>query len=161
KVSLLISGLHCPTDQPNRRPDRARYFPGSFEGRSLNSPPIAAARSTRSGRPANLETAGKKNQGPANRGLDNTKMELLPIASATTTVLTATTLATGALFAGPGDIDRDDASANGLSIHPLYGLLRFFRRAHSDETEPARTARRAVHHQVGFSDCAVGGKRIL
>ena len=32
------------------------------------------------------------------------------------------------------------------------GFLRFFRRAHGDETETARTAAHAVHHQVGFCD---------
>src|SRR5262249_43099613 len=103
----------------------------------------------------------EKIKAPRTEALTIRTMELVAAASAATTVLTATTTATAALFARPGEIDRDGASANRFAIHPIYGLLRLLGRAHSDETEPARTARRAVHHQVRFSDRAVGGKRIL
>src|SRR5258705_10215292 len=125
---------------------------------------VAAAGSIRYGRPAIRRRPCKMNRGPANRSLEHIQTkELIAVASAaTTTVLTPAAAATArALFAGLGEVDRERATVNRLAVHPLDGLLRLLGSAHSDETEPARAASLTVHHQVGFSDRAEGGERIL
>ena len=109
-----------------------------------------------------------KKRGPADPGLESVpNRELIATASAATTtaataVLTAFAATAGsALFARPGNVDGKGASIHGLAVHGLDGLGSLFRRAHRDETKTAGTARGTVHHQVGFGDCAVGGKGIL
>src|SRR5262249_14922159 len=107
----------------------------------------------------------KMNRGPANRSLEHIQTkELIAVASATatTTVRTPPTTATArAFFARLGEVHRECASVNGLPVHPLDRLLRLIGSAHSDETEPPRATGCAVHHQVGFSDRAERGERIL
>src|ERR1039458_9160124 len=82
-------------------------------------------------------------------------------ATAVTAATAAAATATGALFARPGDVNRQGASAQLFAIQCVDGLLRLLRRAHGDESEPARTAGCPVHHQVGFDDRAVGRKGVL
>src|SRR5665213_2714043 len=82
------------------------------------------------------------------------------IAFATTSTATAaaavfTTTATAAtagraFFTRLGNVDRQSAAIQLRAVQGGNGFLRFFRRAHGDETETARTAAHAVHHQVGF-----------
>ena len=110
----------------------------------------------------------KKNRGPGEPGPRHIQTtELVPIAAAAATVLAvaaATTTAAAAertLLTGPGDVDGERASINGLAVEGLDGLLGLFGRAHGDETEPAGTASGPVQHQVGFHDRAVRGERVL
>src|SRR5258706_10475293 len=74
---------------------------------------------------------------------------------------TAAPAATPALFARLGDIDRKIAAINGRAVQGIYRLLGFLGCAHCHEPEPARTSAHAVHHQVGFDDRSMGGKRVL
>src|SRR5436190_23022461 len=68
---------------------------------------------------------------------------------------TATAAATGTFFAGTRYINRQITAVNRCAIESFNCFLRFFRRAHRDETEPAWAAADAVHHQVRFHDGAV------
>src|SRR3954463_3637843 len=82
------------------------------------------------------------------------------IAPATTTA-TAAMGTTGALFTRARGIDGQVAAAEVLAVHRGQRLLRLFVGAHGDESEATGTARCTVHHQVGFHDGAVCGKRVL
>src|ERR1019366_9462821 len=108
---------------------------------------------------------GPVDPGPERKG----NVRLVTIATAATgtatapaaATITAAATAAGALFARPGDVNRQGASAQLFAIQCVDGLLRLLRRVHGDEGEPARTAGCPVHHQVGFDDRAVGRKGVL
>jgi hypothetical protein len=65
------------------------------------------------------------------------------------------------VFARTSNVNGQGTTAELGAIQCVNGLLSFRRGAHGDETEAARTTRGAIHHQVGFGDGAVGGKRVL
>jgi hypothetical protein len=79
----------------------------------------------------------------------------------TITTASATTWATGTLFLGTGNINRQCAVIQLGTVHGLDGLLSFFRGGHGHKCETAGTARHAIHHQIGFQHRAVGGKGLL
>jgi hypothetical protein len=64
-------------------------------------------------------------------------------------------------FARTRDVDGEGAAIEFLAVHRGNRLLCFLGRSHRDEREPARTAAYAVHHQVGFHDCAVRREGVL
>jgi len=90
-----------------------------------------------------------------------TTVAAITAAEVTTRTTTATTAAGRTLFARTGDVDCEGATIELLTVQRVNRFLRFFGAAHGDETETARTAAHAVHHQVGFHDGAVGGERVL
>jgi hypothetical protein len=97
-------------------------------------------------------------------GLPETQTRGLLIASTTAAAAvfttTAATTATGPLFAGFGDVDRQFATVDRLAAESADGRLRFLGGAHGDEAETTRTTGFAVHHQVDLGDDAVRGKGI-
>jgi len=104
----------------------------------------------------------KRNEAQANPSLEIIEMiELVAALSATVLAALATTTARRALFARSGDIDRNGAPVNRFAAHGLDGFRGLFGRAHSDETEPARTTGGPIHYEVGFNDGAVGCEGIL
>src|SRR5580698_7522480 len=84
-------------------------------------------------------------------------------AAATTAaaIFTASAAAGRTFFTGTGDIDGDCAAIQFLAVHGGNGFLRFFIRAHGDESESAGAIGRAVHHQIGFGDRSVSSKRVV
>ena len=82
--------------------------------------------------------------------------KLIAVARAAVFALTA-----AALFARPGDIDGQSAAVNLLAVERADRRLRFIGRAHSDETETARTTSGAIRHQIGFEHGPMGRKRVL
>src|ERR1035437_593856 len=110
-----------------------------------------------------------KERGPVHPGPErNRSVRLVTVATATATAAAATTVppapaaatatATGALFARPGDVNGQGATAQLFAVQGVDGLLRLLGRAHGDEGKPARTAGCPVHHEVSFDDRAVGRK---
>lgn len=84
--------------------------------------------------------------------------------SATTTAeFTASTATTAArtLFAGTCNVDSDGATAQLRAVHGGNGFLRFFFGAHGDEAKATGALGGPIHHEVGFSDCTVRGKRVV
>src|SRR6266446_8002867 len=79
----------------------------------------------------------------------------------TTAAAVFTAAAAGAFLARLGDVDRQSAAIHLFAIEGCDGLLRLFGGAHGHEAEPAGTLGRAIHHQVGFSDRAMRGERVL
>ena len=75
--------------------------------------------------------------------------------------MTTTAAAARALFARPGHVDGEGAAINLLAVQGGNGLLRFLGAAHGDEREAAGAIGHAIHHQVGFGDRAMRGKRVL
>src|ERR1051325_7179981 len=101
-------------------------------------------------------------------GCDSVTVASTASATATTTTAAtaaefATTAAAAArtFFTRARDVDSERAAVELLAVHGIDGLLRFLRRAHGHESEAARAAAHAIHHQVGFHDCAVRGERVL
>src|SRR5258706_4410585 len=84
-------------------------------------------------------------------------------AAGTAAVFTTTAAAAAgrAFFTRLGDVDREGAAIQLRAVQGGNGFLRFFSRAHGDETETARTAAHAVHHQVRFPDRAVRREGVL
>ena len=86
------------------------------------------------------------------------------VTAAAAAVFTTTAAATAAgrtFFTGLGHVDSEGASIDGLAVHAFDRLLGFFGGTHGDETEAARTAGGAIHHQIGFGDRTERGKRVL
>src|SRR4029079_1492734 len=81
--------------------------------------------------------------------------------AATVVATSATTAAAGTFFAGPGDIHREGATIQFLAVQAVDGLLGFLGGTHGNETKAAGAIGRAIHHQVGFSDRAKRGERVL
>ena len=82
-------------------------------------------------------------------------------ATVTATATAAAAAAARTLFAGSGDIDCEGAAIHCGAIHGLDGFLGLLGCAHGDEGEPARASAHLIHHQVGFQDRAMRGKRVL
>ena len=87
--------------------------------------------------------------------------------STTTAVFTTRSTATAAapaagrtIFTRTSHVDRKGATVELVTVQSVNGFLRFVGAAHGDETETARTAAHAVHHQVSFHNGAVCGKRV-
>src|SRR5665213_2354877 len=74
---------------------------------------------------------------------------------------TAAAAAGGAFFARAGDVDRQRATVHVLAVHAFDGLLGLFGGTHGHKTKAARAVGHAIHHQVGFSDRAKRGERVL
>lgn len=112
----------------------------------------------------------KRDSGNPNPALKNyaglvTTAAITTATAAATAVFTTRTPAAAAaagrtLFARTGHVNREGATIELLTVQRVNGFLRFFGAAHGDETETPRTAAHAVHHQVGFDDRAVRGKRV-
>jgi hypothetical protein len=84
-------------------------------------------------------------------------------AAATAAVTTATAAATaaGTFFTRTSHVYREGATVDFFAVQRLDGLLGLVRGAHRDKTKPTRTARGAIHHQVGFEDRTMRGERVL
>jgi hypothetical protein len=78
-----------------------------------------------------------------------------------TTTAGATATPTSALFARFGDVDPQGAIVETFAIERVHRGSRLFLGAHRNESESARTAAFAIHHQIGFEYSAVSGKGIL
>ena len=87
-------------------------------------------------------------------------MAVLPTASATIAA-TIAAAATGSFFARAGDVYSEVTSVQIRAIQGTESLLCFLVGAHGDKGEAAGTSAGAVHHEVGFEDGAVSGKRVL
>src|SRR5690349_12562076 len=74
---------------------------------------------------------------------------------------TAAAAAASTFLTRAGDVDGQGPTIQLGAVHGRDGLLGFFRRAHGNESETARPAAHAVHHQVGFNDGAVRREGVL
>jgi hypothetical protein len=79
----------------------------------------------------------------------------------TATRTTSTTTTSRALFARAGDVDGQGAAIQLRAVQGGNGFLRFLIVAHGHETKAAGAIGHAIHHQIGFHDCAVFGKRVI
>src|ERR1700690_812024 len=82
-------------------------------------------------------------------------------AAVSTTTAPPPPAAAGALFPRLGHVDCEGAAAQLRAIQRADGFLRLLGGVHGDEAKTAGTAGGPVHHQVGFHDRAVRGKRVL
>jgi len=64
-------------------------------------------------------------------------------------------------FAGPSDVHGEITAVEVGAIHSIQGFLGFFIAAHGNESESARPAAGAVHHEVSFEDGAVRRESVL
>ena len=84
------------------------------------------------------------------------------VTTAAAAVFTTTAAAAArALFARLGDVDGKGAAIHFLAVQGFNGFVGFLDGTHGDKTKPARTAGFPVHHQVGFSDRAMRGERVI
>ncbi len=77
-----------------------------------------------------------------------------------TATATTTAAAGRTIFTRTSHVDRKGATIELLTVQSVNCFLCFVGAAHGDETETARTAAHAIHHQVGFHNGAVCGKRV-
>src|SRR6185503_2082258 len=83
------------------------------------------------------------------------------ITTAAAAVFTATATTASALFARLGHVDGQSAAVHFPAVQGFNGLVGFLDGAHGDKSKTARTSGFPVHHQVGFSDRAMRGERVI
>ncbi len=133
-----------------------------FHGRFVNDTVWENGDIPETGRKGRSQT---KNRGPVNpgpEGVQTVRSVTIPTTAAAATVLATTTAAAaGTFLPGLRDVDGEIATVHRFPVEGIDGLLRLFRRAHSNERKAARAAGCPVHHQVGFNDRTVRRKRVL
>ncbi len=88
------------------------------------------------------------------------RLVAVPPTTAVTSEFTTTT-AGGTFLAGLGHIHRESASAKLPAMQTSNGRLGFFGAVHGHKGKPTGAVRHAIHHQIGFRDRTVRGKRVL